>query len=205
MADQTPKRKVGRPKKLDRGHALRVALEGYWREGIYGMSLNEVCRRSNIAKPGLYREFGGEDGLMTAVLALYSDQVLSKLRDLLSSDLPVDKVLRGYANGLIEQKGHPPGCLMAEMRMAREQLGPGTTALLDQLDEELQRRMEAWIRRARDRGVLNLAVPIDVAARHIASQMVYAAMQAHRGVKPAQIRQGVSLSLSCYLEEPLWK
>ena len=63
---------VGRPKTLDKSHALATALEGYWREGVYGMSVNEVCRRAGISKPGLYREFGGEDGLLTAVGGTFS-------------------------------------------------------------------------------------------------------------------------------------
>ena len=86
MHEQVHKRKVGRPKTLSRDHALGVALEGYWREGIYGMSVNEVCRRAKIAKPGLYREFGGEDGLMTAVLDLYSKSVLPRLWTLLETN-----------------------------------------------------------------------------------------------------------------------
>ena len=99
---------VGRPRTLDRNHALAIALEGYWREGLYGMSVNEVCRRADISKPGLYREFGGEDGLLTAVLQLYRDTVLQKLYSLLESPHPFEVVLRTYVNDLLRVSGSPP-------------------------------------------------------------------------------------------------
>ena len=62
----------GRPKTFDRDRTLDVAMESYWREGPGGISLNEVCRRAQVSKPGLYREFGNEDGLLDAVLTRWS-------------------------------------------------------------------------------------------------------------------------------------
>ena len=70
----------GRPKTLDRDHVLDVAMDSYWKEDIGSLSLNEICRRSGVSKPGLYREFTNEDGLMKAVLIRYEEQVLSPVQ-----------------------------------------------------------------------------------------------------------------------------
>ncbi len=59
---------IGRPKTFDRDRVIGIAMECYWREGVDGVLLNELCRRAAVSKPGVYREFGGEDGLMDAVV-----------------------------------------------------------------------------------------------------------------------------------------
>lgn len=68
----TGTRRRGRPKTFDRDPMIDVAMECYWREGTDGVSLNELYRRADVSKPGVYREFGGEDGLMAAVLEHYT-------------------------------------------------------------------------------------------------------------------------------------
>ena len=45
-------------------------MDSYWRDGVENVSLNELCRRAEVSKPGVYREFGGEEGLLDAVLEL---------------------------------------------------------------------------------------------------------------------------------------
>jgi len=88
MSNKTTKAARGRPKTLDRDHVVDVAMQAYWKEGIDGMSLNEICRRCEISKPGFYREFGSEDGLMKAVILAYQDQVLVPVLQMLNIDAP---------------------------------------------------------------------------------------------------------------------
>ncbi|MCO4747785.1 MAG: helix-turn-helix transcriptional regulator [Proteobacteria bacterium] len=45
---------------------IAKAVDHFWREGLRAVSLNQLCQVIGISKPGLYREFGGEDGLMQA-------------------------------------------------------------------------------------------------------------------------------------------
>ncbi|MFT6397207.1 MAG: AcrR family transcriptional regulator, partial [Bradymonadia bacterium] len=77
MTETPKKRGRGRSKTFDRERTLNVAMDNYWRDGVDGVSLNETCRRAGISKPGLYREFGGEDQFTSAVLARYCETVLT--------------------------------------------------------------------------------------------------------------------------------
>jgi AcrR family transcriptional regulator len=43
----------------------------YWSEGPANVSINQIYNKAKISKPGLYRELGGEDGLMESVLIAY--------------------------------------------------------------------------------------------------------------------------------------
>ena len=85
-ASTAPRR--GRPKTFDRDHVIAVAMDCYWREGTDAIPLNELCRRADVAKPGIYREFGGEDGLTDAVLERYAGTVLAPTWELTTHDRP---------------------------------------------------------------------------------------------------------------------
>ncbi len=187
---------TGRPKTLNREHALAVALEGYWREGIYGMSVNEVCRRAEISKPGLYREFGGEDGLLTAVLQLYRETVIDQLATHLQSPYPFREVFRQYVNAALHQNGHPPGCLLAEMRLIQpDDLGENTRAKVAECSEELYRHYRGWLERAQGNAEISSDLDLDTAARLLDSQMMTASLKAHRGGDVEKIKGELIMAL----------
>ena len=186
---------VGRPQTLDRNHALAVALEGYWREGLYGMSVNEVCRRAAISKPGLYREFGGEDGLITAVLQRYRDTVLQKLFDHLQSPRPFRLVLEGFISEVLRPKSEPPGCLLGELRMAKsEDLGAETRRQVERYEAEVLGHYRNWLERAQKNGEIPADVDLDTAARHVDTQVFTACIKANRGGNVAEIKAELEIA-----------
>ena len=187
---------VGRPKTLNREHALAVALEGYWREGVYGMSVNEVCRRAKISKPGLYREFGGEDGLLTAVLQLYRETVMDVLAQHLREDSSFQNVFRLYVNAALHQNGHPPGCLLCEMRLIQnEDLGDSTRKKVQECSDEIYGYYRDWIERAQKKGEIAAEVDLDTAARLLDSQMMTASLKAYRGGDVEKIKEELQMAL----------
>ena len=68
MNDALKMFKRGRPKTLNLDELIDVAMITYWSEGPANVSINQICNKAKISKPGLYRELGGEDGLMESVL-----------------------------------------------------------------------------------------------------------------------------------------
>lgn len=61
----------GRPKTLDRDRVLQTALIHYWSKGPANVSISDICNLTGASKPGVYREFGSDDGLKKAVLEVY--------------------------------------------------------------------------------------------------------------------------------------
>ncbi len=187
---------AGRPRTLDRNHALAVALEGYWREGLYGMSVNEVCRRAGISKPGLYREFGGEDGLLTAVLQLYRDTVLEKLYQHLQLPYPFEKVLTAYLDEVLRPDGAPPGCFLGELRLVKyDDLGDVTRAKVEDCSSELHQNYRAWVERAQQNGEVTPDIDPSTAARLLDSQLLMASIKANRGSSVAAIKSELEVAL----------
>ncbi len=175
MTDGTTKRGRGRPKTFDRDRALAVAIDSYWRDGVVEVSVNEICRRADISKPGLYREFGGEDDLMVAALDHYVDTVLAGAFDMLASSAPFDSTLDALIASNIQprQDGAPSGCLAVKMRTHCQQLGERTRARVDALSEEIRVGYEDFLRRAVEREEVTLTVPVEVAASYLDAQLVY--------------------------------
>ena len=187
---------VGRPKTLNREHALAVALEGYWREGVYGMSVNEVCRRAKISKPGLYREFGGEDGLLTAVLQLYRETVMETLAKHLKSPYPFKDVFKAYMDAFLHQNGHPPGCLLAEMRLIQpDDLGETTRLKVQECVDDILGYYREWLQTAQNNDEISKDIDLDTAARLLDSQTMTASLKAYRGGNVDKIKEELVLAL----------
>ena len=116
----------GRPKTMNRDHVLKIAVESYWADGPTGVSINEISRRAGVSKPGIYREFGNEDGLKQAALIAYQATILAPLVDVLTDDVPFGQALQALTDFvLLDHKAHglPDGCLQVTMCRSKDDLG----------------------------------------------------------------------------------
>ena len=171
-------------------------MESYWRQGVGALSLNERCKRAQLSKPALYREFGGEDGLMEAALVAYRETVLAPLFEALLTDAPFDPWIDALLTELTAERPGPAGCLFTEMRTQRAQLGPATEARLSQLERERRQALEAWYRRRLERGEVSDTVSPELAARYIDAQLSLLLLQMGAGEEPDLVRAQAQLALS---------
>ena len=169
-------------------------MESYWRDGVHALGLNEICRRTGIAKPVLYREFGGEDGLMTEALDKYWKEVGGALSELMSEERPFPVVLAELVRWFTEDRGKPVGCLFARMRSSPSRLGPMTTKRVESVREELRSALEAWYERGKSRGQVNTAIASTLAATFLDTQLTTAVLQMMLGESPDVIRAQAALA-----------
>jgi AcrR family transcriptional regulator len=197
VVESSDKRRRGRPKTIDRDRVIDVAMNCYWREGTDSVSLNELCRRAGVSKPAVYREFGGEDGLMDATLERYAETVLAPMLDRTTDDAPFADVLEAMIDIMVDiDRVMPAGCLLAKMRVLSSQLGPATQTRADSLRAEARARYSDWVERAKARGEIAAAVPTDVAAAFIDSQFTALLIQVAQGEEPDMLRAQASLSFA---------
>lgn len=199
---KTPKKKTsGRPKKLDRQRTIELAMESYWRDGLNALSVNEICRRTKISKPGLYREFGGEDGLMEAVLDHYRDAVVGPLLSMLLADRPFAEVLSELVFWMTQDHGTPAGCLFVKMRFSPSRLGPATSARVEDLKDEMRGAYKDWYQRALDRNEVNAKIPPDFASYYLDTQLTTVLVQVEAGDPPGLVRAQAQLAFSGILPD----
>lgn len=184
MNSNSTKPSRGRPKTLDREHVLDVAMDAYWKEDIGNLSLNEICRRSGVSKPGLYREFSNEDGLMKAVIMRYQEQVLNPVQQMLNSETSFREALDSLVSFATSASCHhesPMGCLFIKMRESRMHLGEATRAQVDFLEEQGLATFRKWVERAKVKGEFSADMSSEFAAAYIDAQLSNASSQLTRG------------------------
>lgn len=106
----------GRPKTVDTDAVLDAAVDILWREGVRGVSLNDLADRVGVSKPVLARAFGGKDGLIAKALERYYSRVGIEAEKVLNKPGPAPAVAERYLLSFARmQTGSdtPPGCFLA--------------------------------------------------------------------------------------------
>ena len=166
----TPTR--GRPKTLDRDQVLQAALMEYWSKGPRDVSISDICGLTGTSKPGVYREFGSDDGLKVSVLETYHRLAILPLIDILEKDQSTIDAIDALISFMTQDRtnlGVPQGCLFVMMRAEAQQLGPSTCAKLHEVRRQLLDAYEAWITCSKSRGDF-ANIPTDVAALFMDAQ-----------------------------------
>jgi AcrR family transcriptional regulator len=169
--------------------------------GVDGVSLNEICRRAKVSKPGLYREFGNEDGLMKDALVRYAEQALKPMYVALADDVSFSEGLEGliaFAAADHAARGNPAGCLFVDMSSGRAHVGPDTQAQLDQLQDELLSVYATWVERSKARGEFPKDISTQFAAAYINAQLHSAMSQQARGENAKTIRGVLGMAFSVF-------
>lgn len=194
--NETPKQKRGRPRTLDADRTLDVAMRAYWKDDPADVSINAICTLAGVSKPGLYREFGGEDGLMRAVLDRYADEVLSDIFEILSKGAPLAETLAALAHFASDDPRMETGCVFYKMRAGKHRLGPKTLERVEAIDAAAVGAFTAYLESRRAAEDWNGARPAAAVARYLVEQIGLALTQRAAGEDPAQVRDTLALALS---------
>lgn len=187
----------GRPKTLNPEHVLNIAMNLYWEKGVDGVSVNEICKRANVSKPSLYREFGNEDGLMRAVLTTYQEQVIAPILDMLDSDTSFRATLDNLiVAATTVSEDRPKGCLCVKMRQAYDHVGSSTQKEIDHVKHHVLTAYQAWIQRAQANGDYSANMTPEFAATYIDAQLSNAFSQIARGENSSDVRKVLEVSFS---------
>ena len=191
--------KKGRPKTIDLERIKNVAMVNYWSDGPTNVSLNEICFKAKISKPGFYREFGGEDGLMQSVLLLYKNTLIKQILNILKLEKPFDETLDLLIEYVIEKRDEEHiknGCLLAKFRQSRDKFGKKTQEQIDIILKERYLDFELWIKEAISKGEFNHPLSPKLVANYIISQLDYAVYALANGEKNNNIRHFLTLAFS---------
>ncbi len=201
MAGDTPKRPRGRPPKRDRSEVVRAAMLAWWAEGPEGLSLNEICRHTGMSKSSLYREFGGDDGLMAAALDAYRTLAVLPLLALLDGEAEPADVLHRLLVFTSEQRPFPPGCFYTRLRLAPGSVGDATAALLAKVTDERLAAFERWLRGLQARGRLADGLSATEAARYLDAQLSLVMVRVGAGDDRDGVRRDGAMALGVLLPD----
>ncbi|MEZ8142273.1 AcrR family transcriptional regulator [Enterovibrio norvegicus FF-33] len=200
MKNQTTvKASRGRPKTLNRDHILDVTMLAYWKQGAKGVSINEICKLAQVSKPGLYREFDNEDGLMKAALNAYLETFLLPKLNELGSKLAFNDVLDDLVEFAIEERcDSPDGCMMVKMNEVKHLLGKSTQSALENAHLQFLGFIEQRVEQARQVGDMSSTMSNQLAAIYIDAQLTAALAQRARGEAPEKVRDVLKVAFSVF-------
>ncbi|EMC3732828.1 TetR/AcrR family transcriptional regulator [Vibrio cholerae] len=199
MSVERTKAVRGRPKTLDRDHVVDLALQAYWKAGVHDMSLNEICRRCEISKPGFYREFGSEDGLMKVVILAYQEQVLMPVLKMLNTEATFRETLDtlvSFVTAVNDDKEAPKGCLLVKMRESRMYVGDSTREQIDRAHEQSLQAYEEWVERSKKKGEFTANMSSQFASTYIDAQLSLALSQVARDEDSQIVKKILTLAFS---------
>ena len=193
--------KKGRPKTINLDKLVNVAMLNYWLDGPTNVSLNEICYKAKISKPGLYREFGGEDGLMKSVLLLYQSSVTQQILNLLKLEKSFDKTLDeliAFVTNNKSKENKPKGCLLAKFRQSRNKFGIKTQEQIDIIIKKRRLGFQLWIEESKLKGEFEKSMSSKNAANYIDSQLDYAVSELANGEDNNNVKNTLALALSVF-------
>lgn len=199
MEPETPKRTAGRPKTLDRLRVLEVAMKAYWTEGPDSVSINEVCKRAGVSKPGVYREFGNEDGLKQAVLKAYQQEMLRPIYEMIAIDKPFRESLEELISTITtlnEDKDAPKGCLLVKMRESYTDMGDATQEQINYAKQQALTAYKNWVERAKAKKEFKADMTSDFAASYLDAQLNNALTLISQGEPNNTVKKIVTTALA---------
>ncbi|MEM9708823.1 MAG: TetR/AcrR family transcriptional regulator [Pseudomonadota bacterium] len=174
---------------------MDVAMRAYWKDDPADISINAICALAEVSKPALYRAFGGEDGLMRAVLDRYAELVLVDIFEILARGAPLKDTLDALVHFTSEDAKMATGCVFYKMRAGKHRLGPQTRERVEEIDAGAVNAFASYLEARRNAGDWNSELPASKAGRYLVEQIGLAFAQRAAGEDPAQVKDTLEMAL----------
>ncbi len=111
---------MARTREFDPNQTLQTAIDVFWEKGYFDATVDEVVRRSGVAKYGIYGTFGTKDELFRKALEQYASDRKKGIQIALRKEgaaLPELKKFYRDAIAMMTQEDHRFGCLLCNTAM----------------------------------------------------------------------------------------
>jgi AcrR family transcriptional regulator len=160
----------GRPKTFNNSEVINYAMYNYWGKGVNKVSINEICRKCKVSKPSLYREFGGEDGLMKETVLLYKRKIVEPLLKVLENRntfrASLYKIISIFTRSQ-NKNDMPKGCLLVKLNESSSEVGKETRNAINQTKRHMLKSFENWINISKDKGEISKKISSKLVASYI--------------------------------------
>src|SRR5262245_29623138 len=120
---------MARPTEFDRAEVLDRATRLFWERGFAAASISDLEAAMGIGRTSIYAASGAKEDLFMAAIAHYDATYSIKLRDALTSGLPVREAIGLYFAELMTAFSDPDlplGCLVTNVAVEGDR---GTTRM----------------------------------------------------------------------------
>ncbi|MDH2088139.1 TetR/AcrR family transcriptional regulator [Rhizobium pusense] len=198
---ETPVRRRGRPRLLDRDVGLDIAARLFWERGYEGTSTADLTKAMGITPPTLYSMFGSKEELYRQALDFSIARENSRRSDILQSDLPLYEALRLYLYDIADgdtQPDKPRGCMVSTAVLQHAEENASVARLTATLREASMQALKTRFDRAVDEGELPAGTDTDTLARFYGAIIQGMSAQACDGACNALLKRLIDLALAAW-------
>jgi len=189
---------MARPREFDPNDALQTAIELFWEKGYYDASVDEVVKRSGVAKYGIYGTFGTKRELFIKALNQYaSDRHQDIQRPIRKPDasLPEIRAFFKDAPRLMTQANDRRGCLIVNTGIELGLRDPEIRDFVMDFFRDIAKVLQRCLARAVEKGELETSKDIAGLATYLATEFRTALMLAASGHSRRDIQRHLEVAL----------
>lgn len=190
---------MARPREFDPEQALQVAIDVFWEKGYFDASVDEVVRRSGVAKYGIYGTFGTKDELFKKALQQYArngkDVMLAMLKQE-NAGLPELKQFFSDAVKKVTSQPDRRGCLLCNTATEAASISPEIQAIVNDFFAETTKTFRRCLKKAVAEKQLTPAMDSMEIAAYLTNTFRTVLMLTRSGDSRRSIQQHVNVALS---------
>ncbi len=189
---------MARPREFDPEDVLQTAVELFWEKGYYDASVDEVVKRSGVAKYGIYGTFGTKRELFMKALAQFAaDRHQDIQRPIRKPDASLPEIL-AFLKGapkMMTPENNPHGCLICNTGV---ELGLKDAEIRDFVMDffrDTAKVLQRCLTRAVEKDELETSNDIAELATYLATEFRTALMLAASGHSRREIQRHLAVSV----------
>jgi len=189
---------MARPQEFDPHAALQTAIKLFWEKGYFDASVDEVVKRSGVAKYGIYGTFGNKRELFMKALTQYALERRHDIQQSLSHpDASLSAILAFFKEvpKRATDPSHPVGCLVCNVGMEMGSSDPEIRDFVKVVFQDFGRVIKRCLERAVQKGELVKSTDLGSLATYLVNELRTALMLARSGHSQREIEQHLAIAL----------
>ncbi len=189
---------MARPREFDPQAALQTAIEVFWEKGYFDASVDEVVKRSGVAKYGIYGTFGPKRELFKKVLAQFTRNFRQNIQlPLRKPDASLPAVVAFFKEvpKRVTQKNHPGGCLLCNIGMEVGSRDPEIRDFIKGVFRDFANVMKRCLERAVEKGQLQKSTDLASLAAYLVTELRTSLLLARSGHSRREIQRHLEVAL----------
>jgi len=189
---------MARPREFDPKDVLQTAIELFWEKGYHDGSVDEVVKRSGVAKYGIYGTFGTKRELFMKALAQFAaDRHQDIQRPIRKPDASLPEILTFFKDApkLMTPENEPHGCLISNTGIELGLRDPEIRDFVMDFFRDTAKVLQRCLTRAVEKGELETSNDIAELATYLATEFRTALMLAASGYSRRYIQRHVNVAV----------
>ena len=187
-----------RQREFDPHEALQTAIELFWEKGYFDTSVDEVVKRTGVAKYGIYGTFGTKRELFKKALTQYAnDRHKDIQRSIRKPDASLPEVLAFFKDSpsMMTTKNYPHGCLIANTGIELGMKDPEISNFVKVFFRDTANVMQHCLERAVEKGQLPKSTDVTSLSTYLVTEFRTSLMLAASGHSRREIERHLEIAL----------